>query len=455
MQAASLSADADLAEIAPQRREQAVPILPIMGAHPRDMRCVARTLHHIGECRLLEPAACAAEQALCRAHRIHEPVGHHHVAQSHAGSEGAREGPEVNGAVGRGRRDRFQGRALVAELAVGIVFHDVAAAPARPRGDGIAPRRREDMAGRKLMRRRQIEKRRRALRQAVGNEPGLIDRDADDLGARRLEGRHRAVCAGVLHDRRRAAIEEEMGRKTDALLHAGGDKNPTRISDHAAGGGQMSRDGGAQRRQAGRVDRLGKAGRAAARQLLQDEPAPRLQREKRWMRPARSEIDRQPAAARGRWPARRRRRGRQRHRPSAPPPAAQRDGRDPGEFRPRLGGDEYPRGRSRLDKPLDHQRFVGANDRVARDLQLLGEASAGGKPGAAGQSRFRNGAAELADDLIRQAVDARAVEKQGQLHGKAIPLPVGKSLAGSGFVAMRRRGWTHRPGAGWRHPVRP
>ena len=437
MQAAPLSAHADLAEIAPQGRQQTVPVLPVMRAHPRDMRGVARSLHHVGERGLPEPAAPAAEQAFGRDRCVHEPVGNDHVAEPDAGPERAREGPEVDGAIGRRGRDRLQGGALVTELAIGIVLDDVTAAAARPCGDGIAPRRREDMAGRKLVRRRQIEERRRALGQAIGNEPALVDRDADDLGARRLEGQRRAVGAGVLDDRRRAAMKEEMRRKTDALLHAGGDKNPARVGDHAAGGGQMSRDGGAQRRQTGRIDRLGKAGRATARQLFQDQPAPRLQRKKRWMRAARGEIDRQPAASRGRRPARRRRRGRQRHRPSAAPSAAKRNGRDPGGFRPRLGGDEYPRGRSRLDKPFDHQRLISPNDGIARDLQLLGEAPAGRKPGAGGQSRFGDGAAELADDLIRQAVDARAVEKQGQLHGKAIPLPVGRSLAGAGFVAMR------------------
>ena len=89
----------------------------------------------------------------------------------------------------------------------------------------------------------------------------------------------------------------------------------------------------------------------------------------------------------------------------------------------------------RSDQSLRHQRFIGTDDRVARHLELFGEAAARRQAEAARKLTGGDGLTELACELIGEVLDAGAVEQQRQLHAS--------SLSDSFFVAMQQRRWTH------------
>src|SRR5260370_28678555 len=125
-------------------------------------------------------------------------------------------------------------RPLVANIAIIIVFDNVAAVPPCPVDHLPAPLRRQGRAGRILVRGRRIEQRSRALRKIVGDQSVLIDRDACDLGARGLERQRRAATAGILHDAERAARKEKSRQQGEAFLDTGYDDDPAGIGDDAA-----------------------------------------------------------------------------------------------------------------------------------------------------------------------------------------------------------------------------
>ena len=76
------------------------------------------------------------------------------------------------------------------------------------------------MSRRELMRGRDIEERRRALRQIMGVGPLLVHGDPDHLRSGGGEGERRRACAGILDRRRRAAMEEEARCERDPFLNA-------------------------------------------------------------------------------------------------------------------------------------------------------------------------------------------------------------------------------------------
>ena len=128
------------------------------------------------------------------------------------------------------------------------------------------------------MRGRRIQQRRCALRQVVGDQPVLIDRDACDLGARGLERQCRAVIAGVFDHTERATGEEQPRQQRETFLDAGYDDDAARVCDDAAGHHQMIGDRSAQRRKPGRIAILGESHRAAVRQVGLQQASPGLQR---------------------------------------------------------------------------------------------------------------------------------------------------------------------------------
>jgi hypothetical protein len=138
VETARLAAHLDQAEIAIQRGEQGIAPHTIFRPDAREVRGIAAAAHHLREHRLLEPGAAVVEQCLHGADGIGEMRRHHHVAEPH-GAERLRERPEIDGAVRRERRDRRQRRALVAEVAIVVVFQDVAADPASPGDQRPAP----------------------------------------------------------------------------------------------------------------------------------------------------------------------------------------------------------------------------------------------------------------------------------------------------------------------------
>ena len=286
-----------------------------MGPDARDVGGVARALHHRGESGLLEPGRAPVEHLLGGDHRVDEARRSKQKAEPQARAQRARKGPEVERAVRRVGGDGSERRAFVAELAIGIVLEHIASASPRPGRDGVSPFGRENMSGRELMRRRNIEERRRALRQIVGHEPFLVHADADHLRSRGGEGERRRARAGILDRHRRAAMEEETRRERDPFLNAGGDNDAARIGDNAAGRGEMGGDCRSERRQPGGIALLGEAGGAAVRKLRQQQSPPQFERKERRMGAAGSKIIGEPGP-----PGGRSRRGadegrRRRHRP--------------------------------------------------------------------------------------------------------------------------------------------
>src|SRR5258708_14083725 len=114
-------------------------------------------------------------------------------------------------------------RSLVANIAIIIVFDNVAAVPPCPVDHLPAPLRRQRRAGWIRVRGRSIEQRSRALRKIVGDQSVLIDRDACNLGAGGLERQRRAAIAGIFHDAERAAREEKPRQEGEAFLDTGYD----------------------------------------------------------------------------------------------------------------------------------------------------------------------------------------------------------------------------------------
>ena len=336
-------------------------------------------------------------------------------AQPQARAERARKGPEVERAVRRVGGDSPERRPFVAELAVGIVLEHIASASPRPRRDGVAPLGRENVSGRELMGWRDIEERRRALRQIVGHEPLFVHRDPDDLRSGGGEGERRRACAGILDRRRRAAMKEEARRERDPFLNAPGDDDAARIGDNAARRREMGGDGRSERRQPGGIALLGQAGGAAVRKLRQQESSPQLERKERRVGAAGSKIISEPGPPGG--PSRRRAGEcrRRRHRPERRADRRARRGRGLRRVAD-VAGHEHARRWLRLGQSLDRQGLVGADHGVASDFQLLGETPARRQPGAARQAPLADRLAQLIDDLVRQAVAAGTIQEERQLH---------------------------------------
>ena len=202
--------------------------------------------------------------------------------------------------------------------------------------------------------------------------------------------------------------------------------------------------GGAQRRQTGLVAAVGEArprrrapaasGAAVARPLSGNSAG---------MRAARSEIMRQPAAPVRGW---------QRQAEREAPAAASTRGCAPERAREaaetlRIStggarGNEQAGGRPRFNQSFDHQRFVGADDGVARDFELFGKAPARRQPDADRKLSAGDRLAELAGDLVGEALGSGAVE---QAEAIAYGVQSGARLRRASCCNAARR-WTHRIG---------
>ena len=171
MQPATLTAHGNIAEMAAERGEQAIAALAVMRADAHQMGGVAAAPHHLRQRGLLEPGIAVVEQRLGGLRRIDERGRHDHVSEPQAGAQRLREGPEIDGAIRRHAGDRLQRRSFIAEVAVVIVFEDVAPAAPGP-GDGlVAAGERQRVTGWILVRWGEVEQRRRPVRQGFRDQP--------------------------------------------------------------------------------------------------------------------------------------------------------------------------------------------------------------------------------------------------------------------------------------------
>ena len=165
----------------------------------------------------------------------------------------------------------------------------------------ISPRRAAESvaAGRILVRRRQIEQRRRSRcgnRSAI--KPSLVDGHTCNFGARELRTPSAApLIAGIFDNAERAAREEQVApAMRQAFLHAGDDHDPRGVGDNAARCRQMIGDRGAQRGKPRRIAVLREARRAAVGKVRLQQAPPGLERKQLRAGPAGKEIEQQAIA---------------------------------------------------------------------------------------------------------------------------------------------------------------
>jgi len=90
-----------------------------------------------------------------------------------------------------------------------------------------------------LVRRRQIEQRRRSVGQSIRNQAVAVDGHTCNFGPRSFERRGGALIAGIFDNAERAARQEQSRRDRQAFLHPGDDHNPRGVGDNAARCRQM------------------------------------------------------------------------------------------------------------------------------------------------------------------------------------------------------------------------
>ncbi len=208
VQAAGFAGHADIAEVAAQCDQQVVAVFAVKDTATLQMRRVGARPHHFRERRLFEPGIAIVQKSFCRGDDTGEMLGHDHITEAKPGAERARKRAKIDRAIGRARRNCLQRRALVAQIAVPIVFEHVATIAPRPGNNSIAAIERERVTDRKLMRRRNVKECRRPARQLFRNQAFEIDGDAGDFGAGRFERERRALITGILDRARRAVIEK-------------------------------------------------------------------------------------------------------------------------------------------------------------------------------------------------------------------------------------------------------
>ncbi len=422
MQARGLTGDADLAEIMPERGKQVIAALFVADAGAQQVRRIRSRTHHPGQHRLFEPGRAAVEEPFCGSDNAGKLLGHDHVAEPQACAQRARERAEVNGAVRGQRSDRLKRRAFVAQIAVAIVFQDVAAVTPRPRHQRLTAGGRQRMSGGKLVRGRDVNQRRRPLRQLFDDQALEIDRDARYLGTGRLERERRSLITRVLDRTRRAVIEKQPRGDADALLRTVGDDDAARIGRDPACGRKMIGNRRAQRRQSGRIAVVREPGATSVRKGSLQQPAPGLDRKRRRARASGKKVEREAAALlirevlhaqRQRW----HRHVRQRTAGRRFLHAACQPDRRPGQ----IVGDKNPRGGAGFDVALNDQGVVGADDRIARNRKLFGQPPRRWQSRAGANPRVADGVAKLLDELRRQWFAAGTIEEHGYLHERKKP----------------------------------
>ena len=355
-------------------REQGVAALLIARPDAHEMRRIAAGRASSRRARPARARDCRCSAAPLAARDAPASCSRHdHVAEPQTGAERAREGAEIDRAIRRRRGDRLQRRAFVAQIAVVIVFEHVAAVASRPRDDSCRRAERERMAGRILMRRRDVKERRRPLRQLLGIKPSTSTGNARRSRRRSLRTRMPRLDSRIFDALERAVIEEQPCRDADAFLHAADDDDAARIGDDAARGRKMIGDRGAQRGQPGRIAVLREPDGAAMRQDCPAAAAPGLERKQR-RRSAGRERNRTTGGAvlmdddfaRAAAMAATACATATSARAGSSAAAVTLTGA-PG----RLIGDENARSRPRFDLALDDQHVVGPHHGVARNGELL------------------------------------------------------------------------------------
>ena len=294
MQAAGRTTDVDVAELSPQRLQQAISAFLVTHANAREMRRIAPAADHLGERCLIEPGIAVVEQRLRAAGGVRKPRRDDHVAQPQAGAERPGKRTEIDRAVRRQRGDGWQRRPFVAKLAVVIVFDDVAAVLAGPGDDRLPARERQSGAGRKLMRWRDIEERGRGARKLVGDETVRIDRDRHNFRASGFKGKACALVTWIFHGRGRARIEEQSRSNVDAFLNAPRHNDPADIGHDSPARRHVASDRGAQHGKSGGVRVLRQACSPAVRQRVLQQATPSLERKQTGVRTRGKEVEQQP-----------------------------------------------------------------------------------------------------------------------------------------------------------------
>lgn len=176
VQPGGLARDGYVAEMAAQGVDQRVAVAPILRSAALKMGREASRADELRQHRLLQPGRAVVEQRLGVARRLDQRRRHDHVAQPQPGPERPREPADMDRAIRRCRRQRRHGRAVMAESAGVVVFEDVAARGLRPIDQSGAARERQRRADGELVRRRDVDQRRRSARQRLGDQPGMVDR---------------------------------------------------------------------------------------------------------------------------------------------------------------------------------------------------------------------------------------------------------------------------------------
>ena len=298
VQSSLVALDRDIAEIATQRVHETVAAFLVVRAQSQQMRRIAASPDEVGERCLLKPRSAIAEQTFFGPHRFSDRPGNDHVTDAQSAAERFGERPEIDGAIGRQRRDRREMRSLVAYVAVVIVLEHVAAISSRPGNDLGAPVGRKRSAGRILVRWRQIEQRRRSVRQSIRDQAVAVDGHTCNFGPRRFERRDGALIAGIFDNAERAARQKQSRRDRQAFLHPGNNYDPRGVGDNAARCRQMIGNRRAQRGKPRRIAVLRQARRAAVGKVRLHQTAPGLERKQFRAGPARKEIEQQAITGR-------------------------------------------------------------------------------------------------------------------------------------------------------------
>lgn len=124
----------------------------------------------------------------------------------------------------------------------------------------------------------------------------VVDRNADDLCARRHELGDGALIAGSFHDRGLAGRQKQPTRDGDALLDAAHDDDTACFGDDPARHREVAGDGTSQRDQTRRVAVLRQPHRAAVGQAVLHQPSPRFDGKQSGIGTAGKKIERQSAA---------------------------------------------------------------------------------------------------------------------------------------------------------------
>ena len=207
----------------------------------------------VAQRELTDHLRAAVLDGLGRRQLPRQPRGQQHPAEPHARSQALAGGADVGDPLGRETLQRADRDAVVAVLRVVVVLDDQAFV-AGPVDERRAPLRAQHGAGRKLVRRRDEDRRDVGRGERLDDDAAAVDRNRHDLEPSLLDDQPVNVPAGILErDLLDAVAAQRAAQQREALHEAGAEHHVLGIGAGPRTRPRYSAERFAQRRHAARV----------------------------------------------------------------------------------------------------------------------------------------------------------------------------------------------------------